>query len=420
MAPLGKYALIAVFAGLSAFGFRATIIPMSYNGLGKLLRNVAAPGAGATAELLVAPTPFKREYTGLAALDRQLALLVAFFAGLIDDEGAGWETTAYYVWALAQFAAAWTVLVLEGRRSGSRGRAVSWVGLTGFLFQNMTWTFTVPLYLALHLLTSPAARLGAAASANGKELGDAARRSLFVYLWDLALLPMAVTLGFIVPTAFMSLPWVLHQSAATHYNWIALWQFFPLLTVVILDVLHNACYYLLGSLSPQDAQGQPTTPGNAFAVAVAGVYEFGLTMCAATHVPILALSLLPDSLRSSVAAVFPKLAPVVSQVTFARTFVPHPLSPPLTVDPAAYGPGDLAPMAINFLQYDIYTGNLALLLWALYLHFTTTGRDPARTFGKTAFWTLVAGPIGAALALLWDRDEVVRLGEGEGVEAKTK
>ncbi|KAI0883532.1 uncharacterized protein GGS22DRAFT_195223 [Annulohypoxylon maeteangense] len=387
---------------------------MGTNGLGKLLRQVT----GAGAELTGAPTPFKREFTGITGLDKYLSVLVAFFASLVDDGGAGWEVTAFYIWGMAQFAAGWTVLVLEGRRSGNRGRIVSWVGTAGIVFQNLTWTFIVPLYLALHLFTSPIAKLG---GKDAKSRGDAARQSLFVYLWDLALIPLAVTLGLVVPTIVMSLPELLHQSAATHYNWIAFWQAFPLWTVLVLDILHNACYFLFGSLSPQDAQGKPTTPGNGFMVAVSGVYQFGLIISAVTQIPILAISLLPTPLRSTLAATFPKYASLISQITFARTFVPHSLSAPPTLDPSNYGPGDLAPLVINFLQYDLYTGNTTVLLWALYLHVTTSGRPFTKTLSTTIFWTLIGGPSAAAIALLWDRDELVKEGEDKvAIEAKTK
>ncbi|KAI1451363.1 hypothetical protein F4805DRAFT_104633 [Annulohypoxylon moriforme] len=414
MAPLGKIALAALFAGLSVFGFRASMGQMATNGLGKVLREVTSGGA----ELLGAPKPFKRSFTGVEGLDRYLSVLVAFFASLVDDNGAGWEVTAFYIWGMAQFAAGWTVLVLEGRRSGNRGRIVSWVGTAGIVFQNLTWTFIVPLYLTLHLFTSPIAKLS---GKDAKSRGDAARQSLFVYLWDLALIPLAVTLGLVVPTIVMTLPALLHQSAATHYNWIAFWQAFPLWTILILDVLHNACYFLLGSLSPQDAQGKPTTPGNGYMVAASGVYQFGLTISAVTHLPILAISLLPTSLRSTLASALPKYASLFSQITFARTFVPHPLSAPPSINPLNYGPGDLAPLVINFLQYDLYTGNTTVLLWAFYLHVTTSGRSLAKSLGTTIFWTLVGGPSAAAIALLWDRDELVREGEDKvAIEAKTK
>ncbi|XXG96688.1 bud neck involved protein [Hypoxylon texense] len=416
---------------MSAFGLRATLGSLASNGMAPALRAVLDPSTGA-ASLPGAPSPLKTSFTGVGALDRQLAVLVAFFAALIDDPGKGGDALAFYVWGMAQFAAAWAAVVLEGRRAGNRGRLVSWVGTVGVVFQNVTWTCAIPLYLGAHLLTSPVAKLGSGSgsgSGSRKEVGEAARRSLFVYLWDLALLPMAVTLGLVVPTVFMSMPFLFQQTAATHYNWIAYWQAFPLWTVLILDVLHNACYYLLGSLTPQDAEGKPTAPGNGFMVAVSGVYEFGLTLCAVTHAPIVLLSLLPGPARSALAAALPaRYAALVSQATFWNTFVPHSLSAPPTVDVVggSYGPGAFAPLVIHFLQYDLYTGNAALLLWALYQHITAAGRPLAKSLEITVFWSVVGGPVAAALALLWDRDEVVKEGEGEAappavaVEAKTK
>lgn len=209
---------------MSAFGLRATLGSLATNGMGPILSAVLDPSTDAA--LPGAPLPLKHSFTGVGPLDRQLAVLVTFFSALIDDPGAGGEVLAFYVWGMAQFAAGWAALVLEGRRAGNRGAVVSWVGTVGILFQNLTWTFAVPLYLGLHLLTSPIARLGSQGSR--KEVGEAARRSLFVYLWDLALLPMAVTLGLVVPTVFMSMPFLFQQTAATHYNWIAYWQAFPL------------------------------------------------------------------------------------------------------------------------------------------------------------------------------------------------
>ncbi|KAI0011860.1 hypothetical protein F4779DRAFT_160592 [Xylariaceae sp. FL0662B] len=409
-----RYALIATLVGLSAVGFRSTFLPLLHNGLGAVLNSLAD---GTTAVLPGAPAPLKRSYTDIGALDRQLVLLVGFFSPLIDGD-PGWSTTAFYAWGMAQFAAAWTLLVLEGLRSGNRARAVSWVGTVGMIVQTMTWTVTAPLYLALHLATSPVARL------RGGN-GDGARRALFVYLWDLALLPPAVTLGFVLPALCMSLPGPLRHSAGAHYAWLAFWQAFPVWTVGALAAMHTTCYWAVGSLSlgPRGARGRPAPPGHGFAAAAAGVYEFALAVCGAAHVPIVAVSLLPDALRSRLGAALPAAAaPVLAQVRFRDVFVPFRVSGPPAVDPAGYAAGDLAPLVLHFLQYDMYVGHAALLLWAAYLHATTV-RDPSlvKTLRVAGFWFLVGGPAGAAAGLLWDRDEVVKEGETPAAsEAETK
>ncbi|KAI5859374.1 hypothetical protein GGS23DRAFT_586178 [Durotheca rogersii] len=421
--PVGKIAVAATLVGLAFFGASNSIVPMAQNGLGKVLRENASPPSSAAsvegwASRIGAPAPFKRSFTGYAGADARLSLLVGFFASLIDDPGAGWDAWALYAWAATQLAAGWTALVLEGRRAGNRGRAVvSWIAALGVLFQILSWTLIVPLWLAAHLFLSPVARLGQGKKQYGseaaRERGDEARKALFVYLWDLALIPLAVTLTFIAPTIAMSLPRLLGHSAATHYNLIAFWQAFPVWTILTLSVLHNACYFLFGSLSPQDNSGRPTSLGKGFLTATAGVYQFGLTVSSAAHAPLLAISLLPAGARAALAAaVPPRLAPVVEQVAFARAFA---VSAPLSIDPTAYGSGDLSPLVVRFLQYDLYTGGAALLLWAFYLNRSTAGSRVGwgRALGTTALWGLVGGPAAATLALLWQRDEIVREGEEE-------
>ncbi|KAI8634747.1 hypothetical protein F5Y19DRAFT_123377 [Xylariaceae sp. FL1651] len=398
-----KYILVPLFVGASLFGFNATVITLTKNGLGDAL---SALTSGATATLKGAPSPFSRSYTGVLVVDVQLANLVGFFSALVDGN-VPWEVTLFYVWGMAQFAAGWTLLVLEAKRVANRGRLVSWIGTVGLLFQNLSWTFTVPLYLALHLVTSPVARLK-----NGD--GDAARRSLFVYLWDLALLPMAVTLTFVVPAIFMSMPRLFNQTAATHYGWIAVWQPFPAWTVLGLGFLHYACYYALGSLSPVDEESEPTTPGHGYMVAVRGVYEFALTICGVTHVPIVLLTLLPEPGREFLSHAFPYYAPVFRSLSFSKTFVPRPWYDAPSVDPANYRSGELGPLALHFLHYDFYVGTTALLVWSMYLHQTTV-KNPSlgKMLLKTGFWVLVGGPAAAAIVLNWDRDEVTQEGEEE-------
>lgn len=376
--------------------------------------------SGRTAILRGAPEPFRTAYTGVGPIDRHLSVLVGFFASLLHDPGAGWEASAFFLWVLGQAGAAWTLLLLESLRAGNRGRLVSFAGTVGFLFQNLTYAFVVPLYLALHLLTSPSARLR-----SGD--GDAARRALFVYLWDLAVLTSTVALSFLAPSLLMSLPGLFGHSAAQHYGWLAVWQLFPVWSAALQWAAHRAGYFLLGSLVPRDDAGREATPGVAFAVAVSGAYQFALTLCVATHLPVLAVAALPAPLRAALASASASVlpagvaAPVLAQVTFARTFVPWPLpAGPPAVSRDAYGPGDLAAVTLNFLQYDFYSGSVPFLLWAMYLHQTTV-RNPRflAMLRKVGFWLVLGGPLAAVTALVWERDEVVKEGEAP-LEAKTK
>ncbi|KAK5636675.1 hypothetical protein RRF57_012387 [Xylaria bambusicola] len=398
-----KYVLVPLFVGASLFGGNATIGTLLRNGLSEV---IGAVGSGKVASLKGAPSPFLATYTGIAAIDYQLSGMIGFFSAIIDGN-VPWDVTMFYVWGMAQFAAAWTILVLEAKRVGNRGRLVSAIGTVGIIFQNVTWTFTIPLYLALHLLTSPTAKLK-----NGD--GAGARRTLFVYLWDLALLPMAVTLTFIVPAIFMSMPRLFSQTAATHYKWIAIWQPFPAFTILGLGMLHYACYYALGSLSPVNEENEPTTHGHGYMVAVRGVYEFALALCGTSHLPIVLLTVMPEAGRKFLSHAFPYYAPVFRSLSFSKTFIPYPWYAAPTVDPATYKSGDLAILAQNFLHYDFYVGTLPMLLWAMYLHQRTV-KNPSlgAMLRKMAFWFVIGGPAAAAIILNWDRDAVTEEGEGE-------
>lgn len=66
----------------------------SRNGLGAVLKDVVR---GSRSVLLGAPEPFKRCYTGIAAIDAQLSLAVALFSTLIDGDVPP-ENFAFFVW----------------------------------------------------------------------------------------------------------------------------------------------------------------------------------------------------------------------------------------------------------------------------------------------------------------------------------
>lgn len=356
----GKYALVPVFLACSALGAWATIGTCIRQGLAEAIRAVLE---GERPALVGAPAPFKLRYVGLGPVDRLLGTTVAFFSALLDGDVPG-ETALATTWCLAQFGAGWAVLMLESLRAGNRDRALGGPGglvIFGLLCQTCTWTFTLPLYLALHLFTSPVADMPRPGT------GPAARRRLFVFLWDLALVPTSVTLAFVLPAVLMAMPDFLAMSPAAHYKIMALWQLFPVLNVVVHAVLHAVGSAAFGSLRPTDARGRPAALGAAYLTAVAGVYQFALALCVLVHVPLLALTLVPAPLRATLAAAWPARADLIAHATFARVFVPAAPSAAPAVDPASYASGDLAALAAHFLRCDVLIASVPFLLWALYV-----------------------------------------------------
>lgn len=67
--------------------------------------------------------PLVLQYTKIAAVDHQLATLVAFFAPVV--EGAHMPLGLFSLFGLGQFSGVWALLVLESLRKRHEGRAVS-------------------------------------------------------------------------------------------------------------------------------------------------------------------------------------------------------------------------------------------------------------------------------------------------------
>jgi hypothetical protein len=99
-----------------------------------------------------------------------------------------------------------------------------------------------------------------------------------------------------------------------------------------------------------------------------------------------------------------------------------------------YQVSTLAEGVHTFLIWDLYMGEAAFLLWALFLYRNATteksivdtkGSLPVykeilvgsksedmtlwkKVLGKLTIWTLISGPMGALTILLWERDTIVR------------
>lgn len=64
-----------------------------------------------------------RTYTGIAPIDRQLTVLVTFFAPVLNSKNGA--VTLFSLFGLGQFGASWTLMMMESMRQGNKGRIVS-------------------------------------------------------------------------------------------------------------------------------------------------------------------------------------------------------------------------------------------------------------------------------------------------------
>ena len=288
------------------------------------------------------------------------------------------------------------------------------IGTVGAIFQNISFTITVPLYLFIHLLTSPVAQSFPGTHANSVLLIDT---------WDLRILPLSVTLSYVIPSLLMILPAPM-VSFSTHQKLIAFWQPFPIWTVCIHWALRKISQFVAGNLSTADLNKKKPTPlGASYLGSAKHVYRFILAMCLATHLPALLISLIPSTF---IPERFGELAEF-AKGSFSNSFIPYfPLSNQKVPD--------LAAGSLTFLQWDFYIGSTALLLWAVLLYRNATTEkaivDPNTSLPiyrellsgskdrggmlwrklilKIGLWSLVSGPMGALTVLLWDRDTIVR------------
>ncbi|KAK0126823.1 hypothetical protein ONS95_008402 [Cadophora gregata] len=340
-------------------------------------------------------------YTNVGWLDRQLTILVTFFAPVVDmNQGA---LSMFSIFGTGQFGAAWALMVMESMRAGNRWKVVSFIGTFGLFIQNISYTVTVPIWLFIHLLTSPVSK---------PFPGTQSTSVLHISSLDLGILPVSITLSYILPTFLMGLEYPHTVSTLTHQRLIALWQPFPLWTVLIHFHLKTTFQTLFPSTSTSttntgSSSRSQSSPGITYLNTANHVYRFILALCLVTHLPILVLSLLPPTFIPST---YPTLQ-TRSQQTPSAIYIPYFPSTSHKVSSLAEG-------VHTFLIWDVYVGSFAFLLWGILMYRNATTTDKtgvdskkSQSWGsllvKVGVWCGLAGPVGALAVLLWERDGIV-------------
>ena len=266
------------------------------------------------------------------------------------------------------------------------------MGTLGFVCQSISYTITAPIYFTLHIFTSPTA--SSSVSAADVLPADPA---------EPVTLLLSNLIAFVIPTVGMLLPAPnSFMSAAAHYNWIAIWQAFPVYFPVLQWAFIRA-FSTLDLFSSSRTQSHHPSPVPSTAV----VYRTVIGIMVAAHLTLLAVALTPSSVLP---AGWPTLTKVLDQVTLQSAVLPPSLFSPPSIDAKLNRAEDLAPATHFFLVYDLYCGSTALLLWAAYLRRAASGPG-GKSFSwpgvvaKSLGWFVIGGPIAAAAALLWERDE---------------
>ncbi|KUI68481.1 hypothetical protein VM1G_04663 [Cytospora mali] len=380
-----RSATIATLAACAVLGAYGTFVAGIKNGLfdsitksaGQKVHDKYFPGG---------PAPYKTTYTGFDVIDGHLIILIAFFTYIIDGPKT-WDVVLVYWYLMSQFCAGWTLLSLEGLRKGNKGRVVSWTGVMGFILQTFTFTITVPVYLIMHLITSP------------MSTAEVSSQAILVDTSDSAILPLSTTLSFVIPSVMMYLSAPAKVSASTHYTWQAIWQVFP--------VMQSIYHWILRSILP----GPSSRSSSSTRAHIVGVYRYILFLCFVPQILLLTVAVTPATVVPDV------LKPMFQDVDLVSAFIPYwPWNSPTANELAGAAAGLASATVVTadgkadlvklFLQWDVYCGGAAILTWAVFIY--GVARPEKSVIGsivpKAVFWMVLGGPVGAAAMLLLERD----------------
>lgn len=244
----------------------------------------------------------------------------------------------------------------------------------GLMAQVFTFAFATPLILGLQLSCSITAR---------RPHADNIRIPRAV----LAVLPLIFVIGFLVPTNMMVLPAPSVISVDLKQIIIAIWQPWP----AYVSILSTTAYYVFSPFFSNNHRASISS--------LRWVYAFAFINASLSH------------LVSWVVSLATVVVPIVFERRFLEAlhpanvfFIPLPWSG-LTVENVGHG-------VHVFLRWDYMIGSAGVLAWAISLYtlahkqILSTVSWPSLLF-KIALLTIVAGPTGAAVELIWERDELV-------------
>jgi hypothetical protein len=252
--------------------------------------------------------------------------------------------------------------------------------------QNAGFGLIVPLWLCLHLAFSPTVN------------NSLPRRLMASNPLPLSTLPLSTLLAFIVPNFLMALSpgHALCLDYSTKQFYTALTQFWPLMLggfQVVFPIIISAAIPGINALTEDDKKVKSLKY-------LRRCYAFAWISTTCSHLIAVGIPLL--------AYFFPSLfgAPYLSQLQLSNIFgLRSPLPPVGHITSIADG-------VLNFLQWDLLIGSLSVLAWAMTLRVRAQGRgfegfEWIEGLVKITALVCLSGPVGAAVAVVWERDELV-------------
>ncbi|KAL2823804.1 hypothetical protein BDW59DRAFT_92366 [Aspergillus cavernicola] len=360
---------------LSLFVFYAIFYFAEVNGTNKLVFKSIESG-----KLPTSDAPLRTVYTGIAPLDELLTVLTVFFWPTTD--GGNLSLLVHTIGFSGTFGSAWILVCLEAWRKGNTWTLAAFPMALGLLAQVMTFAFATPLYCAIQLFTSVTA---VRPNPENIRIPRAVLKAL----------PLVFLIGFMVPSGLLLVPISEEVTTDLKQIFIAVWQPWPAYVSILLTIVHVL-------FSPFTSNDNTIEGGRATLRSLRWVYAFAFANTALTHI---------------ISWIIP-LATVAAPMLFKEEYL-EALHPLMVFDiPKPWGTPALAENVgagvHAFLRWDYLIGSVGVLVWAVSLHQTAhrvvygqVGCGCVGLVVKIAALTALAGPVGAAVELMWERDELV-------------
>ncbi|CAD0115485.1 unnamed protein product [Aureobasidium uvarum] len=373
----------AILIGLAVSGYVALWQFATENGTFSLMKADSSqnrlPGTG---------QKYTTEFTRWSWLDEFLRSLLTIFWPMVNGTRPGSSLMCFYF--AGQGIVAWILTALEGQRQLNKN---SWTvaSLTtayGLLFQGLGIGVIGPIFLAF------------------TPVGKQSTSHVFVnHKTDIDAMIPATIGGIIVPTILMSLHAPTIVSLEQKVDLIRLWQFFPLLFRLGQRVWTSFILVRLSTYKDELAEKSPRNQRRAFR----RVYIFGLCCAAIPHVSTIAVSI--------TSLLFPTFFANNIPAEFHPTNLFIPVSPFSVKQAGTVGEG-----AHWFLQWDMTLMFLTYLVWAYFavvkVIYPSSGVLSTSLLLRLAGWSLIFGPMGAAMLAVWKRDDIVFEAEEQKIKSR--
>ncbi|KAI2613229.1 hypothetical protein GGR54DRAFT_643025 [Hypoxylon sp. NC1633] len=340
-------------------------------------------------------------YTRIVPLDKLLTLAGVMFANVTD--GSTPELSLYAFHFGGQYLAILVVIAIEGLRNGNQSNVLRLFSVWGCLMQATSYGCTMPLYGMIHLTTSPVSQAVGPALSEAVATANAS---------ELSTLPQAFMIGYVVPAVLMSIPVF---SNPVHQWFGGLWQGSPIYAMLMQKMLaarrakhrsphsirsgYKVCQWALKQPPARNSQSPVSMARSQEKGVLARNYSFAFAWCIISQAVPLALI---AAVRLDPAAFPPELR---DAWTISNVFAPPPFWSSAKMESMATGMHD-------FFLYDQYVGSTAAIVWSatLYVNARETSMT-ARSWGKLACviaaLSVAAGPAGAVVWMMWERDQVL-------------